>query len=252
MNPHGLFNRCFEIFRGSPALFMGIAVLPYATLHAGLLSLTWAFVRSIGEKGADLAHRWQAMTATNKLEFLALFFLGITVPFAVAGRGVCRIACHRIAGRETTFQQEVYGLVRFTPSAVALAVIASIVSLLGAAFFLIPGLVVGGFFSFALPVAAVESIGPLAALRRATSAVRPVLGRVLMLFFAYSVVVFAALVLQGNLLRAVPNVMAIRAPIFLICSFIPIIPLALLFICLTLLYLEVRAPQSERIEASSR
>jgi len=79
-----------------------------------------------------------------------------------------------------------------------------------------------------------------------------VLGRVLMLFFAYSVVVFAALMLQGNLLRAVPNVMAIRAPIFLVCSFIPIIPLALLFICLTLLYLEVRAPQSERIEASSR
>jgi hypothetical protein len=74
-----------------------------------------------------------------------------------------------------------------------------------------------------------------------------VVGRVLILFFAYSVVVFAALMLHGILVDALPNVIPIRAPLVLICSFIPIIPLALLFICLTLLYLEARAPQSERL-----
>jgi len=242
---NGLSSRCFEIFRRSPPLFVGIAVLPYATLHVALLSLTWAFVRGIGGEGADLRTRWLAMSMLNKLEFLALFFLWVTIPYAVAGRGICRIAFDHITGGETTFWRRVYDMLGFIPSAAVLAAIASILAFLGVAFFLIPGFIVGALFSLALPAGVVEQVGPFAALWRGVSLARRVVGRVLILFLAYSAVVFATIILQGVFGRAVPDVISFRVPILIGCSFIPIIPLVLLFICFTLLYLDGRAPKLE-------
>lgn len=183
----GLLRRCFEIFRRSPALYIGVAVLPYATLHAGLLGLTWVFLRSRGGgEGADLRATWAAMTTTDTMEFLALFSLWITLPYALAGRGICRIASDQIAGREITFPKEASDILAFLPSAIVLAVIASIAAFVGVAFLLVPGFVAGGLFSFVLPAGAVEGIGPVASLRRGLSLVWRVVGRVLLLFFAYS------------------------------------------------------------------
>lgn len=240
----GLLRRCFEIFRRSPALYIGVAALPYATLHAGLLGLTWVFLRSRGGgEGADLRATWAAMTTTDTMEFLALFSLWITLPYALVGRGICRIASDQIAGREITFPKEASDMLAFLPSAIVLAVIASIAAFVGVAFLLVPGFVAGGLFSFVLPAGAVEGIGPVASLRRGLSLVWRVVGRVLLLFFAYSALVFVVTILQGISLAAVPHISLIRAPIFAIWTFIPIVPLALLYICFTLLYFEARAPK---------
>ena len=242
---NGLSSRCFEIFRRSPRLFVGIAMLPYATLHVALLSLTWALVRGFGGEGADLRTRWLAMNTLNKLEFLAFFFLWVTIQYAVAGRGICRIAFDHIRGCETTFKRRVYDMLGFIPSAAVLAAIASILAFLGIAVFLIPGFIVGAFFSLAVPAGVVEQLGPFAALRRGVSQARRAVGRVLILFLAYSAVVFTTTILQGVFVRAVPDVLSFRVPILIGCSLIPIIPLVLLFICFTLLCLDGRAPELE-------
>jgi hypothetical protein len=247
MSEPGLLKSCFKIFGRSPALYVAIAALPYATLHAGLLALTWLFVGSIGGEGVDLRTRWLAMTTANKLEFLGLFLLWVTIPYAVAGRGICRIASDEIAGRETTFRKEVYDMLAFLPSAAVLGAIAGVVAFVGAVFLLIPGFVAGGLFSLVLPAGAVEGLGPFAALRRGFSLIGRVTGRVLILFFAYGAVVFAAMILQSILVGSAPKALSIRAPIMVICSFIPIVPLALLFICFTLLYLEARAPKPDAV-----
>jgi hypothetical protein len=177
-----LLKRGFEIFRHSPALFVGVAVTPYATLHAGLLALTWFFLRSKGGgEGADLRAAWAAMTTTDTLEFLALFLLQITVPYAVAGRGISRVASDQIAGREISFPEEVGDMLEFLPSAIVLAAIAAIAAFVGVAFSLIPGFVAGASFSLVLPAGVVEGIGPFAALRRGLSLVWRVAGRVLLI-----------------------------------------------------------------------
>lgn len=240
----GLLKRCFEIFRRSPALFVGVAVMPYATLHAGLLALTWSFLQSKGAgEVADLRAALAAMTTTDTLGFVALFLLQITVPYAVAGRGISRVASEQIAGREITFLKEVGDMLAFLPSAIVLAVIAGIAAFVGVGFFLIPGFVAGALFSLVLPAGAVEGIGPFAALRRGLSLVWRVAGRVLLLFFAYGALVFAVTILQGISLAAMPHTFLMRAPIFAIWTFVPIVPLALLYICFTLLYFEARASQ---------
>ena len=239
----GLLKRCFEIFRRSPALFVGVAVVPYATLHAGLLALTWSFLISKGAgEGADLRAVWAAMTTADKLEFLALFLLWITMPYAVAGRGISRVASGQISGREISFLKEVGDMLAFLPSAIVLGVIAGISAFVGVAFFIVPGVVSGGLFSLVLPAGAVEDIGPFAALRRGFSLVWRVAGRVLLLFFGYSALVFVVTILQGISLAAAPHIFLMRAPIFAIWTFVPIVPLALLYICFTLLYFEARAP----------
>ena len=234
----GLTSRCFIIFRRSPALFVAIAVLPYATLHVALLLLTWVFVRRIGGEGVDLRTQWLAMTMPNRLAFLALFLLWVTLPYAVAGRGICHIAFDHMTGGETTFRRRVYDMLGFMPSAVVLGAIASIAAFLGVAIFLIPGFIVGALFSLAIPAGVVEQAGPFAALRRGVSRATRVFGLVFILFFAYSAIVFAALILQGVFVRAVPEVISFRVPILIGCSLIPIVPLVLLFICFTLLYLD--------------
>jgi hypothetical protein len=174
---------------------------------------------------------------------LALFLLQITVPYAVAGRGISRVASDQIAGREISFPEEVGDMLEFLPSAIVLAAIAAIAAFVGVAFSLIHGFVAGASFSLVLPAGAVEGIGPFAALRRGLSLVWRVAGRVLLLFFGYSALVFAVTILQGISLAAASHIFLMRAPIFAICTFVPIVPLTLLYICFTLLYFEARAPQ---------
>ncbi len=236
----GLFGRCFAIFRHSPALYIGVAALPYATVHVGFLGVFTLFMQDIAGAGANLRTVWLVMTMGNRMEFLGLFFLWITVPYAVAGRGICRATSEQIAGRQITFLEAALDMLVFIPAAFLLGAIASVASFFGAMFLFAPGFVAGSAFSLVVPAGAVEAIGPFASLRRGVSLVWRVFGRVLLLFFGYNVVVIAALVMQGILGAAAPHELYVRLPIMVICSFLPIIPLVFLYICFTLLFLEAR------------
>jgi hypothetical protein len=234
-----LLQRCAEIFRRKPGLYTAVVALPYATLYPALLWVVWFFiVRPAGQ--ADLRAVLHAMTFTDELEFLALFFLWITVPFAVAGRGLCRVASEQIASREISPRGVMEEMVTFIPSAFLLGAVASTAVFIGVCLLVVPGFVAAAAFSLVVPAAAIEKIGPFAALRRGLSLVGKVFGRVLLLFFGYGLLIAATTILHGTLLSSAPHIALVRVAIIVLCSALPLVPLALLNIALTLLYLEAR------------
>jgi hypothetical protein len=194
---------------------------------------------------------FDAMTFNDKLEVVAVFFLWITVPFAVAGRGLCRVASEQIAGREISLRDTVEEMATFIPSAFLLGAIAGTAGFIGACFLVVPGFMAAAAFSLVVPAATVEKIGPIAALRRGLSAIGSVFGRLLLLFFGYGFLVFATLILQGVLLSAAPHIAIVRVAIIVLCSALPLVPLALLNIALTLLYLEARTPAANVAAATA-
>jgi hypothetical protein len=236
-----LIRSCIEIFRRQPGFFAAIAALPYATLHPALFWASFLIVR-LAQPARDLRAVLDAMTFNDKLEFVALFFLWITVPFAVAGRGLCRVASEQIAGRATSFGDAIRDMATFIPSAFLLGAIAGTAGFVGACFLVVPGFLVAAAFSLVVPAGAIERIGPFAALRRGLSLVGRVFGRLLLMFLGYGLFIIATSILQGTLLSAAPHIAVVRVAIFVLCSALPLVPLALLNIALTLLYLEARAP----------
>jgi hypothetical protein len=239
-----LFHRCVEIFRRQPGRFTAIAALPYATLHPALMLTLWLFITNTTGQSADLRAVWTAMTFADKIAFDFGFLLWITVPFAMAGLGLCRMASDQIANRTTSFRQSVQDMVVFIPSAFFLGALVGVAAFLGACFLIIPGFVAAAAFSLVVPAAAIERIRPLAALRRGISLVSRVFGRVLLLFFVYGFFIIAVVILQAILLSTTPHALPVRALILVLSQALPIVPLALLNICFTLLFLEARAHTS--------
>ena len=181
------------------------------------------------------------MTFVDQIAFDFVFLLCLTVPFAVAGLGLCRMASDQIENRTTSFRQSVLDMLVFIPSAFLLGAVVGIAAFLGALFLIIPGFVAAAAFSLVIPAAAIERIGPFAALRRGLSLVRRVFARVLLMFFLYGFFILAVLILQGILLSVTPHVLPVRVLIAVFCQSLPIVPLALLNISSTLLFLEARA-----------
>jgi hypothetical protein len=238
----GLFDRCIEIFRRRPGFYAAIASLPSATLFPALFWAIWFLTVRPAGPAPDLRAVFSTMTFNDKLEFLALFFLWITVPFAVAGRGLCRVASDQIAGRETSLRDAIADMASFIPSALLLGAVASTAAFIGAFFLVVPGFMAAAAFSLVVPAGAIEKAGPFLALRQGLSLVGKVFGRVLLLFFGYSLLIVATTVLQGALLSAALHIALVRVAIIVMCSALPLVPLALLNIALTLLYLEARTP----------
>jgi len=247
----GLLHRCIGIFRRQPGFYTAIAVLPYVTLYPALLWVTWFFIVRPAGPTADLRTVWIGLTFNTKIEFLALFLLWITVPFAVAGYGLCRSAFDQIAGRATPLREAIEQMATFIPSAFLLGAITGTAAFLGACILVVPGFIAAAAFSLVIPAAAIERIGPLAALRRGLSLVGGVFGRLLLLFLGYGFFVFAALILQAILLSATPHIPFLRAAIIVFCAALPLIPLALLNIALTLLYIEACQPSSVQTVAAA-
>lgn len=237
-----LFYRCIEIFRRRPGFYAVVAALPYATLHPALLGAYWLLIVKPESPAPDLRTIWEAMSFGTKLDSIALFVLWITVPFAVAGRGLCRIASEQIRGREISLREVIQEMVIFIPSAFLLGAIVGIAAFIGACFLIVPGFVAAAAFSLVVPAAAIEKIGPFAALRRGLSVIGRVFGRLLALFFGYGLLILATLLLQIILLSSAPHIALIRVAIIVLCAALPLVPLALLNIALTLLYLEARKP----------
>src|SRR6266853_353665 len=109
-----VIRRCVEIFRRRPRLYAAVAAVPYATLHPALLRVFWFLLVRPAGPGQDLRAIFDAMTFNDKLELIALFFLWVTVPFAVAGRGLCRVASEQIANREISFRDAIEKIGPFT------------------------------------------------------------------------------------------------------------------------------------------
>lgn len=239
-----LFQRSVGIFRRQPGRFTAIAALPYATLHPALMLTMWLVITKTTGQSENLRAIWTTMTFVDKIAFDFVFLLWLTVPFAVAGLGLCRMASDQIENRTTSFHRSVLDMVAFIPSAFLLGAIVGIAAFLGALFLIIPGFVAAAAFSLVIPAAAIERIGPFAALRRGLSLVRRVFGRVLLLFFLYGFFILAVLLLQGILLSVTPHVLPVRILIAVFCQSLPIVPLALLDISSTLLFLEARAHTS--------
>lgn len=234
------FHSCLELFSRQPGRYTAVAILPYATLHPALLIATWLLASKNTGRSVDLRTMWTSMTFTDKLEFDGVFLLWMTVPFAVAGLGLCRMAADQIAGRIPPFRQSVQDMLVFIPSAFLLGAIVAVAGFVGACFLVIPGFIAVAAFSLVVPAAAVERIGPFAALRRGLSLVFRVFGRVLVLFLVYGFFIIAVFILQALLLAFAPQVLFVRAPIFVFCMLLAMVPLALLNIYLTLLFLEAR------------
>jgi hypothetical protein len=237
-----LLRRCVEIFRGKPGFYAAVAALPYATIHPALLWVTWFLIIRPAGPGLDLRAVWVGMNFNDKLGFMALFILWITAPFAIAGRGVCRVASEQIASREISLRDTIEEMASFIPSALLLGAIAGTAAFMGACLLIVPGFVAAAAFSLVVPAGAIERIGPFAALGRGLSLVGRVFGRLLLLFLGYGLIIIATLILQGTLLAAAPHIAIVRAAIIVLCSSLPLVPLALLNISLTLLFLESRAP----------
>jgi len=235
-----LIARCVEIFRRRHGLYTTVAALPYATLHPSLLWTSLFLTPRPAGPAQDLRAIFGAMTLSDTLEFLAIFILWITVPFAVAGRGLCRLASEQIAGRNISLREAIKEMVSFIPSGFLLGAIAGTVAVIGACFLVVPGFVAAAAFSLVVPAAAIEGIGPFAALRRGLSLMGRVFGRLLLLFFVYGFFVLATMILQGILLSAAPHIAIVRVVIFGLCTAVPLVPLALLNIALTILFLESR------------
>jgi hypothetical protein len=207
-------------------------------------------VRTAGP-ARDLRAIFDAMTFNDKLELVALFFLWITVPFAVAGRGLCRVASEQIAGRAISLRDVVVEMASFIPSAFLLGPIAGGAAFIGACFLVVPGFMAEAAFSLVVPAATIEKIGPFAALRRGLSAIGSVFGRLMLLSFGYGFLIIATLILQAVLLSAAPHIAIVRVAIIVLCSALPLVPLALLNIALTLLYLEARTPAANVAAATA-
>jgi hypothetical protein len=239
----GLIRRSLDLYRRAPSLYFAVAAVPYLTLHPALFGAMALFILSSGT-GQNLREIWEGMSFGARLGFDVVFLLWLTLPFAVAARGVSRLAAAHVANKPESFGDLVADMVLFLPSALVLSVIASFLAVVGACFFLVPGFLSVAALSLVVPASAVEGLGPFSALRRGFQRLGHVFPRVCLLFFAYSLVVIAALIVQGVLLHSAPHAVPVRIAIVFFCSLIPLVPFALLQISCTLLYFESRAHAS--------
>jgi hypothetical protein len=245
MSEHpSLLTRALGVFRFRAGLFLAVAAIPYATLYP---ALWWLLFHTIGLNTAqrpDLRAIWLGLTAIDKLEFLAVFFLWIALPYSVASRGLCRLASNHIENRQSAFAEAVREMAAFLPSALLLSFIVGCASFIGACFFLIPALFVLTAFALVVPAATVERLGPFAAIRRGLSLMTRSFGRLLPLFFCFSAIVFAALLIQGVFLNLLPHTLPVRAAIVAAVAAALLTPLAVFNICLSIILYESRTPAS--------
>lgn len=177
-----LLTRAVHLFRKRPGLHLAVAALPYATLYPALWCLSLQFFQLGDGPRPDLRHICLNMSSPGKTGFLTVFFLWIVLPYAVAGRGLCRLAANQMENRPSTFAAIAVEMAAFLPSALLLTVIVSCVCLLGTLFLVAQGFFAGAAFSLVVPASAIERLGPFGALRRVLSVMTGAYGRLLLLF----------------------------------------------------------------------
>jgi len=132
MSAHpSLLARALGVFRVRPELFLAAAAIPYATLYPALWWLLF-HAPGVNAGSANLRAIWLGMTAIDKLEFLAVFFLWIALPCSAAGSGLCRLASNHIENRQSFFAEVTAEMAAFLPSALLLSLIVGCASFIGA------------------------------------------------------------------------------------------------------------------------
>jgi len=101
-----VIRRCVEVFADG-RVFTGGCGSAVCHTSSGSFAGVVVSLRKAAGPGQDLRAIFDAMTFNDKLELIALFFLWVTVPFAVAGRGLGRVASEQIANREISFRDAI-------------------------------------------------------------------------------------------------------------------------------------------------
>jgi len=238
--PSHLLSSSMQLFRERPGFYLAVASLPYVTLHAALWWALFQFMSAPSGDSANLRDIWLAMSPGDKFEFLILSFLTIAFPFAVAGFGLCNIASNQIEKRPIAFRKVALSMAGFLPSALLLSILVGASTLLGMCFLLVPGIIAFTAFSLVVPAASIEGLGPFAALRRGFSLTIRAFGRLLLCCFVYGLVVVFAFIVQGVMLSSLPHTLVARIVVMTVVAFALLTPLAILNICLTLIFYELR------------
>ena len=236
----GLFSRSTRLFGERPGLYLGVASLPYFTLHPALWWAMFQFLPVRRDDSENLRAVWAAMSSADKFESLALTFLSLTLPFAVASFGLCRVASNQIGNCPPIFGKVALGMARFLPSALLLSILFGASIFLGMCFLLLPAFIVASAFSLVVPAASIERLGPFSALRRGFSLMTGDFPRLLVCFLLYSLVVGCAMIVQGIALSLLPHTAAARIPIMATIVLALLVPLAIFQISLACIFYDAR------------
>ena len=236
----GFFGRALRLFRERALLYVSVAALPYFTVH---LLLWWLLFSSPALRivpGTSLREQMHNLSNSQLALFLFTLLLWATVPYALAGRGLCRVAALQIENREAAFGKIAVDMALFLPSALVLCLIVGAASMLGMGVFFIPALFIGALFTLVIPVGAIEKLGPFGSLKRGLGLAGGIYGRLLGLYFCFGLTIVGAFILQSVILSNLPHMLAARMTVVALVTCIPIVPLAIFNICLTLAYCEAR------------
>lgn len=182
----------FKLYRAHAKPLLGIcAVLfvPAAIINsmarAAILGPTLAIAAS-PDPAAALASSVSVLLGLLGMLVTAFFLYGIIVPLTNGALTIA--AADRILGGQAGWREVWMLLFRRLGKLLWTVVPAAILVVIGTVFFLIPGLVLALFFTFASPVVLVEGLSGRAALERSTTLVRSDWLRVALLLLAFAVV----------------------------------------------------------------
>jgi hypothetical protein len=236
----GLLARTLRIFRERPFLFIAIAALPYFTVH---LIFWWLLFSSPAMQiapGESIRDKFHSLTDAQLALFMVTMLLWATLPYALAGRGLCRAASRQIENLPVSFGEIAMDIMSFLPSALLLSLIIGLATVIGMGAFLLPGLFIDTFFTLVIPAGAIEKLSPFAALGRGLKMAGRTYGKLLGLYLCFGLTVVVAFILQAVLLGNLPRTAEARISVVILMTCIPIVPLAIYNICLTLIFLEAR------------
>jgi hypothetical protein len=236
----GLVTRSLRLFRERPFVYLVAAALPYFTVHLLLWWLLLASPALRSPKGTPLREIMQSLTNKDLATFLLTLILWATIPYALAGRGLCRAAFSQIENRSQSLSHLAVDMVLFLPSAVFLSLIVGFAGLIGAWLLFLPGLFISAFFTLVIPAGAIENLGPFSALRRGCATAGRAYGKLLGLYLAFGSTVLATFVAQGTILSNLPPTVSARIPIIALLTCVPLLPLIIFNICRVLIFCDLR------------
>jgi hypothetical protein len=230
-----------RVFRRRPALLFAAAVTPLLRMLL-ILFLVGQVIRLILEPAAgaqtgpfDPIETWRSMGWTAKSGVILAFVFSASAPQAVAASGIALLTWEDCEGRALTARGMATAACRRLLPLILLGFIVGVGDLVGTLLLIFPGLIFLALAGFAIPAAAVESLGPLAALKRSFHLAR---GRVIKLVGVYllaTLVVGSARILLGLLLPT--SLWLLMLALFFLTALTVGVFVA---IALTLLYREAR------------
>ena len=195
---------------------------------------------------------WRSMGWGSKFLIILAEIASTTVPTYVAARGICRLALEQQKNVSVSLGTVLSDMLSFMPVALLYFMVLGIVTFLGNILF-VPGLLATTSFALIIPAGIDGQLGPLAAIRRGVSLVRPVFGRVLGAYACYLALIIGGLVVATIFLSVMSgdegssSGFPVPLGLWLLVALFAIAPLNIMF---TLLYCEAREMNTSRMTAA--